>query len=288
MTGQDDLTEATGRVTVPAELDAAVGAVFGERRELAERFAGHLVTSGVTRGLIGPREVDRVWERHVLNCGLAATLVPPGAHVVDVGSGAGLPGIAIVIARPDVEVTLVEPLQRRVGWLAEVIAELDLTGVHVVRARAEELVGKVSAQIVTARAVAPLGVLAGWCLPLLRPGGLMLAVKGRTAEEELARSERELRAAGASEWRLERCGEGLVPEPTTVVVVTAGGPGGSGNSARQRRSRAAERASDRREQGAAPSGDRGSGRGSERVSGAARGRGRGGRGSSSGDRRRSS
>jgi 16S rRNA (guanine527-N7)-methyltransferase len=135
--------------------------VFGDRLALAERYASHLATTGVTHGLIGPREVPRLWERHVVNCAVLTDLLPEGGRVIDIGSGAGLPGVTLAVRRADLEVVLVEPLLRRVAWLEVVLQDLELTDrVSVRRARAEELVGELSAPFVTARAVAPLERLA--------------------------------------------------------------------------------------------------------------------------------
>jgi 16S rRNA (guanine527-N7)-methyltransferase len=203
-------------------------AVFGERLPLARRYAEHLATSGVERGLIGPREAPRIWERHVLNCAVVAGLVPDGARLVDVGSGAGLPGIPLALARPDTRVVLVEPLARRVDWLREVIVDLGVA-VEVERGRAEEDVVRrrwEGADVVTSRAVAPLARLAGWCLPLLRPGGQMLAVKGAAAADEVERDAAAVRRLGGGAPRIERCGVGIIDPPSTVVVVErlAGAP----------------------------------------------------------------
>ena len=203
-------------------------AVFGERLPLARRYAEHLATSGVERGLIGPREAPRIWERHVLNCAVVAGLVPDGARLVDVGSGAGLPGIPLALARPDARIVLVEPLARRVDWLCEVIADLGVA-VEVERGRAEEDVVRrrwEGADVVTSRAVAPLARLAGWCLPLLRPGGQMLAVKGAAAADEVERDAAAVRRLGGGIPRIERCGVGIIDPPSTVVVVErlAGAP----------------------------------------------------------------
>jgi 16S rRNA (guanine527-N7)-methyltransferase len=203
-------------------------AVFGERLPLARRYAEHLATSGVERGLIGPREAPRIWERHVLNCAVVAGLVPDGARLVDVGSGAGLPGIPLALARPDARIVLVEPLARRVDWLREVIADLGVA-VEVERGRAEEDVVRrrwEGADVVTSRAVAPLARLAGWCLPLLRPGGQMLAVKGAAAADEVERDAAAVRRLGGGIPRIERCGVGIIDPPSTVVVVErlAGAP----------------------------------------------------------------
>ncbi len=203
-------------------------AVFGERLPLARRYAEHLATSGVERGLIGPREAPRIWERHVLNCAVVAGLVPDGARLVDVGSGAGLPGRPLALARPDARIVLVEPLARRVDWLCEVIADLGVA-VEVERGRAEEDVVRrrwEGADVVTSRAVAPLARLAGWCLPLLRPGGQMLAVKGAGAADEVERDAAAVRRLGGGVPRIERCGVGIIDPPSTVVVVErlAGAP----------------------------------------------------------------
>ena len=203
-------------------------AVFGERLPLALRYAEHLATSGVERGLIGPREAPRIWERHVLNCAVVAGLVPDGARLVDVGSGAGLPGIPLALARPDTRVVLVEPLARRVDWLREVIVDLGVA-VEVERGRAEEDVVRrrwEGADVVTSRAVAPLARLAGWCLPLLRPGGQMLAVKGAAVADEVERDAAAVRRLGGGIPRIERCGVGIIDPPSTVVVVErlAGAP----------------------------------------------------------------
>lgn len=205
----------------PVRTPDAARAVFGERVELAERFATLLHEHGVRRGLIGPRELDRLWERHLLNSAVLTELLPPECRVIDVGSGAGLPGIPLAIARPDLHLILLEPMARRVTWLQEVIAELDLTA-EVVRGRAEE--GPVRERLadqdaVTARAVAPMERLAKWCLPLLRPGGRLLAMKGATAQEELERDAAAIRKAGGGHAEVVSCGDGVLDVPTTVVVV---------------------------------------------------------------------
>ena len=193
-------------------------AVFGPAVDAAIEYGRLLATEGTVRGLIGPRELPRLWERHLLNSAAIASLVPAGARVVDVGSGAGLPGIPLALARPDLTGTLLEPLARRVAFLTECVDRLGLERVTVVRGRAEE--GPVrralgGADVVTARAVAPLDKLAGWCLPLLRPGGLLLAMKGSTAAAELAAVGSLPGAAGAL---VTRAGD----PPATVIVVTRG------------------------------------------------------------------
>jgi 16S rRNA (guanine527-N7)-methyltransferase len=197
---------------------AILATFFGERAPLALAFAEHLASSAIARGLLGPRELPRLWTRHILNCAAIAPLVPPGARVPDVGSGAGLPGIVLALARPDLELTLVEPLLRRVAWLEEVTKDLDLGNVAVVRARAEELPTE-WADVATARAVAPLTKLSAWCLPLLKPGGLMLAIKGRSAAGELRESSSSLPSLGAVSWEIREVGGEVLDEPTTVVEV---------------------------------------------------------------------
>lgn len=189
---------------------------FGGRSSLADRYAALLATTGVERGLLGPREVDRIWERHLLNCAALAPLIPSGARVIDVGSGAGLPGIVLAIARPDLRVVLVEPLLRRVGFLTEVCAVLNLSTVSVRRARAEEATD-LQAPVVVARAVAPLDRLLGWCLPLVQPGGRLLAMKGRSAADELGASVAALNAARATGTVVEVGAD--LGSPTYVVSV---------------------------------------------------------------------
>ncbi|MQS13193.1 16S rRNA (guanine(527)-N(7))-methyltransferase RsmG [Streptomyces kaniharaensis] len=211
----------------PGEAPAVAREVFGDRFDAAVRYTELLATAGVQRGLIGPREVPRLWDRHVLNCAVLAELLPPGSTLCDVGSGAGLPGIPVALARPDVSVTLLEPLLRRTTFLEEVVRELGLENVTVLRGRAEEMVGKLAVDVVTARAVAPLDRLAGWGLPLLRPHGQMLALKGDSAEQELADSRAGLTKLGAVEWSVISVGEGTLETSTRVVQVKAGeSPGG--------------------------------------------------------------
>lgn len=195
---------------------SSAAGVFADRLPLAEQFVDLLTFAGVERGLIGPREVPRIWERHILNCAVVVPRVPPGATVADVGSGAGLPGLVWAIARPDLDVTLIEPLLRRTTFLEEAIDALGLDHVTVLRARAEDV--RETFDVVTARAVAPLEKLAGWCLPLVRPGGVLLALKGRTAEEEVASSRVSLHKMGATDIVVSSHGDLQVP--TTVVEVS--------------------------------------------------------------------
>jgi 16S rRNA (guanine527-N7)-methyltransferase len=218
----------------PPEVAAAV---FGPAYERAVGYAGMLATDGTLRGLIGPREVPRLWDRHLLNCAVLAPLVSDSARLVDVGSGAGLPGIVLGLLRPDLSVVLLESLARRVAFLEECVAGLGLSHVTVVRGRAEDGAVRRSlglVDVVTARAVAPLDRLAGWCLPLLAPGGTLLAVKGEAVEAELAAARPVLRQFGGTSDRVVRCGAGVVSPPTTVVCVMRGTVPGTARGGRGR------------------------------------------------------
>ncbi len=186
----------------------------------AELFVAILADTGVSHGLIGPREVPRLWERHVLNCAVVQDAIPAGALVVDIGSGAGLPGIALAIARPDAEFHLVEPMQRRTEWLGRAVEALELPNVAVHRGRAEELVGRVSGQIVTARAVARLDKLARWGVPLLQPGGTLVAMKGRSAAQELAEDRPALDRLGLRTATVTSHGREVLEEPVLTVDLT--------------------------------------------------------------------
>jgi len=176
---------------------ASAVAIFADRVELARRYVRALATDGVVRGLIGPREPARVWSRHVLNSAAVAQLIGEGATVVDIGSGAGLPGIPLAIVRTDLSVTLVEPLERRVRFLQEIVEALQLTNCRVIRGRAEDVLADAGgADVVTSRAVAPLHRLVGWSAPLIRNDGWLLAMKGTSAREELDRDRAAVIAAG--------------------------------------------------------------------------------------------
>ncbi|WP_209921686.1 16S rRNA (guanine(527)-N(7))-methyltransferase RsmG [Mycolicibacterium lutetiense] len=205
---------------VPAAPDAAAG-VFGDRLEAAERYAAILAGAGVEWGLIGPREVDRLWDRHILNSSALGELLGPDERVGDIGSGAGLPGIPLALARPDIHVTLIEPLLRRSEFLREVVDELGLD-VAVVRGRAEdsevrESVGELD--VVTSRAVASLDKLTRWSMPLLRVDGRMLALKGERAEAEIEEHRRVMASLGAVDARVVKCGVNYLNPPVTVVAV---------------------------------------------------------------------
>jgi 16S rRNA (guanine527-N7)-methyltransferase len=206
----------------PAEFAGVAASVFGERLSLAQSFARLLVTDGVVRGLIGPREAPRIWERHLINCAVMSEMIPMGASVVDVGSGAGLPGIVLAVVRPDLSITLVEPLARRTAFLSEAVAALGLEStVQVVRGRAEDVVDgpPAGADVVTARAVAALDRLAGWCLPLAHVGGRLLALKGASAADEIVEHRDAVVGLGGSEPVLHTCGDGLIDPPTTIVEI---------------------------------------------------------------------
>jgi len=195
---------------------------FAGRLALVERYVGWLAGPGLERGLIGPRELPRLWERHVLNCAVVKEALPVGATAADIGSGAGLPGLVLAIVRPDVRMTLVDPLQRRSSFLDEVVEDLGLTNVDVVRARAEELADTIAVDVVTARAVARLEPLARWTLPLLSTGGRLLALKGDSAVEEVAEAADTLARMGAVSCTIREFGHGIVHPPTRVVVVEVG------------------------------------------------------------------
>jgi 16S rRNA (guanine527-N7)-methyltransferase len=210
----------------PPELSGALleaaEELFGDRLELARRYVGHLASTGTEWGLLGPREVPRLWERHVLNCAVVGDLLPDGALVADVGSGAGLPGIALALARPDCQFILVEPLERRVSWLDMVVEDLGLENVDVVRARSEQVVGNVVVDVVTARAVSALKTLVPMTVPLLQGSGELLAIKGRSAADEVRTAAKVLKKHKCSTPVIETVGSDLLAEPTTVVRVAVG------------------------------------------------------------------
>ena len=218
----------------------SAAAVFGDRLGIARQYADLLAGPGVERGLIGPREVVRLWDRHILNSAAVGEIIEPGARVLDIGSGAGLPGLPLAIGRPDLDVTLVEPMLRRSDFLAEAVEMLGLD-VTVFRGRAEDpsaRTGLGGADVVTSRAVADLLKLVRWSLPLLRPGGRMLALKGERAESEVAEHRAAMSRLGAGEVEVVRCGQGYLSPPTTVVSAVRAD---RSPAARRRSSRSTER-----------------------------------------------
>ncbi|MHC3004374.1 16S rRNA (guanine(527)-N(7))-methyltransferase RsmG [Gordonia metallireducens] len=214
----DDHPDLDALQTPPASADA----VFGERKELAKGYWRILATDGIDHGLMGPREVPRLWDRHILNCAVIGELIREDETVFDVGSGAGLPGLPLAIARPDVSITLIEPLLRRSTFLERAVETLGLENVRVVRGRAEEKVVRADvglADVVTSRAVAPLERLSKWSAPLVRGGGRMIAIKGSSAAEEIERDRAVVGRTGISDLRVATCGA-VLDTPTTVVVGT--------------------------------------------------------------------
>jgi 16S rRNA (guanine527-N7)-methyltransferase len=195
-----------------------------DRLPLAEQYADLLASDGVVRGLIGPREVPRLWDRHLLNCAVLAELVPDGVQVCDIGSGAGLPGLVLAIARPDLRVTLVEPLLRRTTFLEEAVERLRLQHVEVLRGRAEDLHGSRLFDVVTSRAVAPLERLLRWSMPLVAPHGALVAMKGSSANDEIAAAAAVLRRMRCGVPEVLTLGAGILERPTTAVRVAWADP----------------------------------------------------------------
>jgi 16S rRNA (guanine527-N7)-methyltransferase len=218
--------------------------VFGDTLPRARGYADLLATTGISHGLVGPREAPRLWERHLVNCALLEPLLERGSTVVDIGSGAGLPGVVLAIARPDLQVHLVEPLLRRTTWLESAIAQLGLDNVTVHRGRAEEMT--LTAPVVTARAVASLDKLVAWSFPLLLPSGRLLALKGEAAATELQEAQPMLTAHGVEHSAVHVLGEDRVSEPIRVVEIVrpmqwqaparTGGGTGSAQAGRRRAS----------------------------------------------------
>ena len=201
-------------MTVPS----GAGALFGAELGRAVAYAEILATRGVEWGVIGPREVPRLWDRHLMNCAVIAELIDSGSGTLaDIGSGAGLPGVVLALVLPAVRVTLIEPLERRARFLAECVSELELTNASVVRGRAEDVAGQVAADVVTARAVAPLDRLVPLAVGVARKRGMILAIKGSGAAEELEHARPVLRRVGARSAEVLRVGHGKVSPATTVV-----------------------------------------------------------------------
>jgi 16S rRNA (guanine527-N7)-methyltransferase len=209
--------------------------IFGHSLPSAQLYAELLAGPGVERGLIGPDETSRIWDRHLLNCAVVAELIPDSGLLADLGSGAGLPGLVLAMLRPNAQVILLEPMERRTVFLAECVRELGLTNVRIRRGRAEELAGKINADVVTARAVARLERLAILAAGLARPGGQVLAIKGSNADREVTEAEPVLRRLGAGEVEILTAGGNLLAQPTTVVrFVTQTVRGGGGRSGRSK------------------------------------------------------
>ena len=198
-----------------AEPAAAV-AIFGDQIDQARSFAQTLANDSDELGLLGPRELDKLWSRHILNSAVVAELVSPGDKVADVGSGAGLPGIPMAIARPGAEFVLIEPMERRSSWMLEVVEHLGLKNVRVLRSRAEDVTEQ-DFDVVTARAVAALDKLLKMCVPLLKPGGALIALKGSKAPEEILEAQKLKKKLKIESFEIVVCGENFLAEPTSVV-----------------------------------------------------------------------
>ncbi|MGV9792607.1 16S rRNA (guanine(527)-N(7))-methyltransferase RsmG [Gordonia sp. NPDC003422] len=217
---RNDTDSKDDAIEMSATPPATAAGVFGDRLELAQAYHRILATDGIDHGLIGPREIPRLWDRHILNCAVIEEQIGQGEAVVDIGSGAGLPGIPLAIVRPDLEVVLLEPLLRRSTFLERAVDELGLP-VRVVRGRAEERVVRDELggrDVATSRAVAPLERLSKWSAPLIRPGGRLVAIKGASAADEIERDAAAVGRAGIGGLHVELCGEAILPSPTTVVV----------------------------------------------------------------------
>lgn len=208
----------------PPAPEEARGVFPVGRLALAERYADLLATDGVVRGLIGPREVSRLWDRHLLNCAVLAEAVPADVTVCDIGSGAGLPGLVLALARPDVDVTLVEPLLRRTTFLEEAVRALGLERVRVVRGRADALHGKERFDVVTSRAVAPLARLLEWSMPLVAPSGAMVAMKGSSVVDEVEEARVVLDRLGCAEPEILDLGVDSLASTTRAVRVAHADP----------------------------------------------------------------
>jgi len=205
--------------TDPWQDDARLVEYFGEAWPQVEAFHRLLTDEGVLRGLVGPREVSRLWERHLLNSAAVVPFLPVTGRIVDIGSGAGLPGVVVAALRPEAEVVLLEPMERRIDWLTEVVETLGLSNAVVTRGRAEDLHGELRADAVTARAVAPLDRLYRWALPLLGKGGVLVALKGARAQDEVEAGARWAKKLGGGPAEVISASTIDGAEQTTVVRV---------------------------------------------------------------------
>ncbi|MGO1784770.1 MAG: 16S rRNA (guanine(527)-N(7))-methyltransferase RsmG [Brevibacterium aurantiacum] len=192
---------------------------FGAAYPAAQRYAQHLATTGIEWGLIGPREIDRLWTRHILNCGVVAEFIDDSDVVGDVGSGAGLPGIPIALLRPEAQVVLIEPMERRVEWLKMVVDDLALDNVRIVRARVEELVDEEMFTVVTSRAVKAMTTLIEWTHEVMGPEGRILALKGASVEAELAKTKKLLKRYRLSQPEIHIVDGGILDVPSRVVEI---------------------------------------------------------------------
>lgn len=207
---------------MPEKIQHAARTIFGERLPQAEKYVEHLATTGIEWGLLGPREIPKLWDRHVLNCAVVEEAIEQGSLVADVGSGAGLPGLCLALARPDAHFILIEPLERRVAWLDSVVEDLELHNVDVIRARSEQLSETLDVDVVTARAVSALKSLIPITIPLLSGNGKLVAIKGKSAQDEIDNAQKALRKHKCGKPRVQTVGAELLDEPTTVVVVPVG------------------------------------------------------------------
>lgn len=206
------------RETLPVvveKMPCEASSLFGTQLPVAMQFVDDLVAQGELLGLLGPREYDKIWTRHILNCAVVAPELY--GHVADVGAGAGLPGLVLAIMRPDVRFTLIETMERRAHWLETEAVALGLHNVTVINARAEEVAGTADFDIVTARAVAAFKTLIPWCVPLLKDGGKLLLIKGRSAQDEITKAAKALRKANIDEVQVRHLGVDLLDTPTTVI-----------------------------------------------------------------------
>lgn len=185
-----------------------------------DQYAQILIEDGVKLGLIGPREVDRIWDRHILNCAVISELITDGQSIIDIGSGAGLPGLVLAILNPNSKVTLIEPMQRRCDFLTQTVQKLDLQNISILKDRAENV--STQAQVVTSRAVAPLNKLLEWSLPLVLKNGKVLAIKGAKANDELLQAKLEIPALKNMTATIKSCGRALDLNVTVVEVIKEG------------------------------------------------------------------